>query len=86
VAAPSVDYSATDRYCAEELLILLVNFMKIMKLEQAILPNPCLEEEEDDAAYIVLVCMHTHIYSYKTFTFPFVLFSGELCFLLVPGF
>jgi hypothetical protein len=28
VAAPSLDYSATDRYCAEELLILLVNIMK----------------------------------------------------------
>jgi hypothetical protein len=28
VAAPSLDYSATDRYCAEELLILLINFMK----------------------------------------------------------
>jgi hypothetical protein len=34
--------------CAEELLILLVNFMKIMKLEQAILPNPCSEEEEEE--------------------------------------
>jgi hypothetical protein len=33
--------------CAEELLILLINFMKKMKLEQAILPNPCLEEEEE---------------------------------------
>jgi hypothetical protein len=35
--------------CAEELLILLVNFMKIkrkMKSEQAVLPNPCLEEED----------------------------------------
>jgi hypothetical protein len=28
VAAPSLDYSATDWYCAEELLILLINFMK----------------------------------------------------------
>jgi hypothetical protein len=28
VAAPSLDYSATDRYSAEELLILLINFMK----------------------------------------------------------
>jgi hypothetical protein len=28
VAAPSLDYSATDRYCAEELLILLINFLK----------------------------------------------------------
>jgi hypothetical protein len=28
VAAPSLDYSATDRYYAEELLILLINFMK----------------------------------------------------------
>jgi hypothetical protein len=27
VAAPSLDYSATDWYCAEE-LILLINFMK----------------------------------------------------------
>jgi hypothetical protein len=44
VAAPSLDYSATDRFCAEELLILLVNFMKIMKSEQAVLPNLCLEE------------------------------------------
>jgi hypothetical protein len=31
VAAPSLDHSATDRYCAEELLILLINFMKKMK-------------------------------------------------------
>jgi hypothetical protein len=37
-----------DRYCAEELLILLINFMKKMKSEQAILPNPCLEEEEEE--------------------------------------
>jgi hypothetical protein len=28
VAAPSLDYSATDWYCSEELLILLINFMK----------------------------------------------------------
>jgi hypothetical protein len=48
VAAPSLDYSATERYSAEELLILLVNFMKKMKSEQAILPNPCLEEEEEE--------------------------------------
>jgi hypothetical protein len=35
--------------CAEELLILLVNFMKKnMKSEQAVLPNPCLEEEEEE--------------------------------------
>jgi hypothetical protein len=47
MAAPSINYSATDRYCAEELLILLINFMKNMKSEQAVLPNPCLEEEED---------------------------------------
>jgi hypothetical protein len=33
VAAPSLDYSATDRYCAEELLILLVNFMKIYRAD-----------------------------------------------------
>jgi hypothetical protein len=46
VAAPSLDYSATDRYSAEELLILLINFMKKMKSEQAVLPNPCLEEED----------------------------------------
>jgi hypothetical protein len=48
VVAPSLDYSATDRYCAEELLILLINFMKKMKSEQAVLPNPCLEEEEEE--------------------------------------
>jgi hypothetical protein len=53
VAAPSLDYSATDRYCAEELLILLINFMKInkekkMKSEQAVLSNPCLDEEEEE--------------------------------------
>jgi hypothetical protein len=48
VADPSLDYSATDRYCAEELLILQINFMKKMKSEQAILPNPCLEEEEEE--------------------------------------
>jgi hypothetical protein len=40
VAAPSLDNSASDRYCAEELLILLANFMKKMKSEQAVLPNP----------------------------------------------
>jgi hypothetical protein len=28
VAAPSLNYSATDWYSAEELLILLINFMK----------------------------------------------------------
>jgi hypothetical protein len=33
VAAPSLDYSATDRYCAEELLILLINFMKIYRTD-----------------------------------------------------
>jgi hypothetical protein len=33
---------------AEELLILLINFMKKMKSEQAIFPNPCLEEEEEE--------------------------------------
>jgi hypothetical protein len=54
VAAPSLDYSATDRYCAEELLILFINFMKKMKLEQAVLPNPCLEEEEEEEE----VCNH----------------------------
>jgi hypothetical protein len=60
VAAPSLDYTARPVLCAEELLILLVNFMKIyqmdfqdneteiMKLEQAVLPNLCLEEEEEE--------------------------------------
>jgi hypothetical protein len=33
VAAPSLDNSATDRYCAEELLILLINFMKIYRTD-----------------------------------------------------
>jgi hypothetical protein len=46
VAAPSLNYSATDRYCAEELLILLINFMKWSR--NAVLPNPCLEEEEEE--------------------------------------
>jgi hypothetical protein len=31
--ARSLDYSATDRYCAEELLILLINFMKIYRTD-----------------------------------------------------
>jgi hypothetical protein len=48
VAAPSLDYSTTDWYCAGELLILLINFMKKVKSEQAVLPNPCLEEEEEE--------------------------------------
>jgi hypothetical protein len=34
--------------CAEELLILLINFMKKINLEQIVLPTPCLEEEEEE--------------------------------------
>jgi hypothetical protein len=40
--------------------------MKIMKLEQAILPNPCLEEEEEeeeeeDYSPLLTVIKHTEI-------------------------
>jgi hypothetical protein len=48
VAAPSLDYSATDWHSAEELYITHKLQGKKMKPEQAILPNPCLEEEEEE--------------------------------------
>jgi hypothetical protein len=62
VAAPSLDYSATDWYSAEELLILLINFMKKMKSEQAVLPNLCLEEEK----YLVSVKLSMYLIKYYT--------------------
>jgi hypothetical protein len=42
VAAPSLDYSATDWYS------IITHKLHEMKSEQAVLPNPCLEEEEED--------------------------------------
>jgi hypothetical protein len=57
MAAPSLDYSATDRYSAEELFILLINFMKKMKSEQAVLPNPCLEEEEESILLTLIIAL-----------------------------
>jgi hypothetical protein len=39
VSTPSLDYSATDWYCAEELLILLINFKKWSRNRQSCL-NP----------------------------------------------